>query len=340
MAIENKLAKLMRNSGPARFFVPVGIILIVFGIFMSGFNFDKYVETTGKVTSVYEGVDTENNKVYDVEFTYTADGKELKGAFVNMTQEYKVGETVTVFYDPDDPGSITNSKMSSLTAPIMIGVGAIALVFGIWKTIQAFKKSKELEQTAPGKGLPEIDFAEFKTSPGVTEYYCRHDGNALKPGYILEDAGRNVLFEAKMLKNNPLGARSFEFTDHTNGYTQQHEVGHVMTQSYNDEFFSMKSWFKFDGQNIWDLLHARGLRLDTDLRSKFPNIGYNVSKDGAAFARIETSGKYVHEDEAEQHSLNIPVGRYYYRIWTNANDFETLFLTVFAVSESEQTMVE
>ncbi len=36
MAIENKLAKLMRNSGPARFFVPVGIILIVFGIFMSG----------------------------------------------------------------------------------------------------------------------------------------------------------------------------------------------------------------------------------------------------------------------------------------------------------------
>ena len=32
MNIENKFARFMRNSGPARFFVPAGIILIVFGI--------------------------------------------------------------------------------------------------------------------------------------------------------------------------------------------------------------------------------------------------------------------------------------------------------------------
>ena len=32
MSFENKIARIMRNTGPARFFVPVGLILIVFGV--------------------------------------------------------------------------------------------------------------------------------------------------------------------------------------------------------------------------------------------------------------------------------------------------------------------
>ena len=55
---------------------------------------------------------------------------------------------------------------------------------------------------------------------------------------------------------------------------------------------------------------------------------------------IETSGKYVHEDEAAEHKMNLPVGRFYYRVWTNTRDFETLFLTIFAISETEQMIVE
>lgn len=34
MVTENKFARIMRNTGPARFFVPMGIILIVVGILM------------------------------------------------------------------------------------------------------------------------------------------------------------------------------------------------------------------------------------------------------------------------------------------------------------------
>ena len=78
----------------------------------------------------------------------------------------------------------------------------------------------------------------------------------------------------------------------------------------------------------------------TNLVSKFPNLIYEVSKNSEPYARIETSGQYVHEDEAAEHAINIPVGRYYYRIWTATEDLETLFLTVFAISETEQTMVD
>ena len=335
--MENKFARFMRNTGPARFFVPLGIILIVVGIFLMTHNTDSYLETVGKVTEVREDIGTENNKVYDIIFTYTVSGKEYSGTFEDMSDECTVGDEISVFYDPENPDEITNGRLGGMVAPIVIGVGVLALVYGVFKTLTAFRKSKELDQLPKA---PAVAFEGFKQSPGVTEYYCRHDGVTLKPGYILENAARTVLFEGKMTKQAMVGARTFTFNDHTTGKIAEHQVGHTMTQTYNDNGWSASSWFKFDGKNIWDLLHERGLRLRTNMGSKFPNFTYEISKDGSAFAVIETSGKYVHEDEAAEHKLNVPVGRYFYRVWTNTRDFETLFLTIFAISETEQMVVE
>lgn len=187
-------------------------------------------------------------------------------------------------------------------ARFFLPMGVLALVFGVLKTVKAFQKSKALDQMPKA---PTADFEGFKQAPGVRELYCRHDGVTLKPGYILEDGNCRVLFEGKMTKQAVIGARSFEFVNHATGAVTEHEVGHTVTQSWNDELFSASSWFKFDGRNVWDLLHERGIRLSTDLRSRFPNLVYNVSKDGAAFARIESSGKYVHEDEAAEHRINV-----------------------------------
>ena len=334
--MENRFARIMRNTGPARFFLPVGIILIVVGIFLLGANTDDYLETAGTVTSVEESVDADGNKTYDITFTYSAEGKTYTGMFPGLSEKSRVGDTVRVFYDPADPEKTTNSK-TGLVPVIMIGLGLLGLAFGVFKTVQAFRKSRELDQTPKA---PDADFAGFKTAPGVTEVYCRRDGPALKPGYILEDADRQILFECRMVKQALVGTRTFEFVDPAAGTAVQHEVGHTMTQSYNDEFFSVSSWFKFDGSNVWDILHGRGLRMTTDMRSKFPNLTYLVSQNGEAFALIETSGQYVHEDEAAQHTLNLPVGRYFYRIWTNTGDWETLFLAIFAISETEQAVVE
>lgn len=335
--MENKFARFMRNTGPVRFFLPLGILLIAVGIFLLTLHTDKYLETVGKVTGVQETVNLENSKVYNIDFTYTAEGKEYAGRYDETSEEYQIGEEIKVFYNPEDPTQITNSKLGGIIAPIMIGVGVLALAFGIFKTLKAYRKSKELDRVAKA---PAAVFGNFKQAAGVTEYYCRHDGATLKPGYILEDANRRILFEGKMTKQALIGARVFAFSDHIGGAVTEHEVGHTMTQSYDDNGWTANSWFKFDGKNVWDVLHERGIRLQTDMRSKFPNFTYEISKDGEAFAILETSGKYVHEDEAAEHTLNVPVGRYYYRVWTNSRDFETLFLTIFAISETEQAVVE
>lgn len=341
MSVENKFAKFMRNTGVARFLVPFGIVMIVFGAIMSGFNTDTFEETVGKVTDVYEHIDATDQgkeKKYDISFSYTVGGKQYDGLFADMPEEMKVGDDIKVYYDPADPNRATNAKIGKFVGPAIMGAGVLVIAYGVFTAVKAFKKSRELDAKAPA--AESVQFDGFKTAPGVTEIYVRFDGNGLKPGYIMEDADRNVLYEGKMVKQALVGARPYEFVNHVTGTVQTHEVGHVMTQSFNNEFFSTKSWFKFDGRNVWDVLHDSGMRLETDLVARFPNLAYNLSRDGRPVARIETSGMYVHEDEAAQHAVNLPIGRYYYRIWTNAEDLDALFLTVFAISETEQTVVE
>lgn len=337
MAVENKFARFMRNTGPARFFVPFGLILVIFGIIILGINTDNYTETVGTVTKV-EQISTFSDEPdeYEVSFTYTVDGKEYDSYF-NMSEKPNVGEDITVFYDPEKPETVAGNRTNRVIPVIMIVVGAAALGYGIFKTVKFFRKSKELDSEA--SSFPEAEFEGFKNGFDVKEYYVRFDGVTLKPGYIVEDAERNVIFEGKMAKNSLVGPRTFEFNNHITGSVKEHEVGHTVTSQFDSGMFSESSWFKFDGKNIWDLLHERGIRIQTDIRTKFPFPAYNVAKDGRAFARIETTGMYVHEDDAAQHTVN-PPARMHFRFWTESADIDTVFLTVFAISEAEQTVVE
>ena len=273
MKIENRLARLMRNSGYARFLLPVGAMLIAFGVLSLGMESDG-------------------------------------------------GPAV-------------------LTPPVFIAAGIVAAAAGIFLTARAFRKSRELDAAVPNGGaFPALEFADFKNAPDVTEYYFRFDGNSLRPGYILEDAAGKPVFEGKMLKNSLVGARKFEFRDHVSGSVTPHNVGHTMTSVMNNEFFSVRSSFRFDGQNVWDVLHGRGLRMTTDLHSSFPKLVYEVARNGEPFARFESSSVWVHEEDEAAHGPAVPAGSMFYRVWTNSDDFDTLFLTVFAVSETGQAVVE
>ena len=339
--MENKFARFMRNTGPARFLIPLGLVLVIFGIILLGFKTDNYVETVGKVTAVEQYIDQtgeETQTLYNVDFDYTVDGVKYSGSFDGMGNAYNVGDDIKVFYDPDDPQSTTNTKSAKLIGVIAIALGAAAMVGGVLTAVKAFSKSKALDDQikAAGGSLT----VEPLPKAQLTEYYVSYDGKMLRPGYIVEDKARSVVYEGTMEKNAIVGARHFTFTDHMSGKTAEHEVGHTLTQSFNDELFSAKSSFKFDGENVWDVLHSRGIRIQTSLTSKFPNMVYTIGRNGRFMATVETSGKYVHEEDAAEHKLNIPIGKYYYRVWTNETDLEDLFLTVFAISETEQTVVE
>lgn len=336
------MARLMRNTGSARILVPIGLALLIFGIVVlviSPKNYKGTAEAT--VKNVDYNTDDDGNKTYDVDYVFEVDGKEYPGSAAGLDKEYSAGDSIKVYYDEADPNKNSVSGSAGIIPVIMIIVGAAVIALGIFLCVRNFRKSRELdEKTKAAAGSDKMPEILPLPKEELTEYYVSYDGKMLRPGYTVDDKDRKPIYEMAMTKNALAGSRTFTFTNQLSGETVEHQVGHTFTATYNDELFSVNSSFKFDGKNVWDVIHDRGIRIRTDLGSKFPNITYIISKDARFLATVETCGRYVHEDEAAEHKLNIPVGRYYYRVWTDGSDNDGLFLTVFAISETEQTIVE
>ena len=149
----NKLATFFRESTTARFFIPLGIILIVFGVIMFMINKENqnYIEIEAVVskTELAEEAhyDNDNNYVeatYIVYVKYTVDGKEYDEELGELSG-YKKDQKVTIYYNPQDPSKITQTK--SLILPIVFVVaGVVSLVGGIISGLNAIKRVKKMKE--------------------------------------------------------------------------------------------------------------------------------------------------------------------------------------------------
>ena len=147
----NKIIMFFRESITARFFMPLGIILIVFGVIIFGINKENqnYIKTNAIVSRmdlVRESyIDENHNEVeatYNVYVKYNADGKEYEEELGELSG-YKENQEITIYYNPDDPVKITQTK--SLVLPIvMILFGFVSFVGGIISGLNAIKKIKKM----------------------------------------------------------------------------------------------------------------------------------------------------------------------------------------------------
>ena len=149
----NKMFTFMRESQTARFFIPAGLILIIFGIvvFVISLNNQNYVKIEATVTNVEEtqetNVDsdgTNTTTVYNATVNYIVDGKEYTQTLDNVSK-CKVGDKMDIYYNPKDPHQITQTK--SLILPIVIIVAGIAsLAGGIISAVNAVKSHKKMKE--------------------------------------------------------------------------------------------------------------------------------------------------------------------------------------------------
>ena len=148
----NKLITLIRESNTARFFIPAGLILLVFGVisFVVNSNNQNYIEVESTVTKVdlYEEAhtDIDGNFVdasYTVTLNYTVNEREYNATLDNVSK-YNIGDKMTIYYNPTDPSQITQTK--SLVLPIVfIVLGIASLTAGIISAVNAFKKMKKMK---------------------------------------------------------------------------------------------------------------------------------------------------------------------------------------------------
>lgn len=149
----NKLFTFMRESSTARFLIPVGLILTIFGIVVLVINIknQNYIKTDSTVIEVNQTqeayTDNEGNLVeaeYSATVKYTVDGKDYTDTLDNVGK-HDIGDVITIYYNPSDPSQITQTK--SILLPIVLIVAGIAsFTGGIISAVNAVKRQKKMKE--------------------------------------------------------------------------------------------------------------------------------------------------------------------------------------------------
>ena len=154
-----------------------------------------------------------------------------------------------------------------------------------------------------------------------------------KQAFYLEDENGNTVYEGKMTRFSLLGASPFEFVNHITNRTEEHAVGKTVTVEQGNggliSMLSKRSYFKYDGQKIWDYLHDQGIRIESGISGKKLGMSYDVTFKGAPLCTIANSspkGKSIFTTDL------------YYDVTCEEADLDLVFLVAFSIAKTEQTI--
>ena len=309
----------------------LAVIALAAGIYLTFFRSQGFVKTTGTIVSLRED-SSDDSTVYFPTVEYTVDGKTYTGELDTGSGSYQVGQTISVLYDPNDPGVIHGGGG---TGVYFMVAGAVILAFVVFTSVKekhSQEQAAQLREQSGQKGyLPSAQGEE-------RELYFLTDLGTLKAGHHLEDASRRVLYEAKMTKLTAASAYSFDFIDHEHGTTTPHLVGHSEESQWDTFLIDNHYTFELDGVDVWKHLKQNGVSVDTSFgggSGKLLGLNARILRDGVEIARAESTSQYPHEEDAEQHKVAaaIPV-QGFYRVWTREQNFDLLFVTLLAFARS------
>lgn len=165
----------------------------------------------------------------------------------------------------------------------------------------------------------------------ANKYLLKPKLNTIKQSFFLEDENSNIVYEGKMTKFSLFKASPFEFINHITNNREEHKIGKTVTieQGGNDlvSFMSKKSYFKYDGKNIWDYLHGLGIRIDSKPSGNKIGMTYDISFEGKPLATVASSspkGKsFITTD-------------LYYDVICEEKDLDLVFLVALSIAKTDQ----
>ena len=165
----------------------------------------------------------------------------------------------------------------------------------------------------------------------MSNYFLRPKTGTIKQAFFLDDENDNTVYEASMTKFSLLGASPFEFKNCRTGNIEEHKIGKTITieQGGNDliSIMSKRSYFKYDGVKIWDYLHDKGIRIESNLSTNKLGMTYVVSFEGKEIATIASS--------SPKGKSFITTGLYF-DVTCEEKDIDLVFLVAFSIAKTEQ----
>ena len=152
----------------------------------------------------------------------------------------------------------------------------------------------------------------------------------IKEGFTLVDENEKLVYEGKMTKFSLFGAAPYQFTNHINNKTEEYKIGKTITTEESGVVgaLSIQSYFKFEGKNIWDYLHEKGIRINSTLSDNKIGMTYEISLEGNHIATIAMStpkGKSIITTDK------------YYDVICDEKNLDLVFLVAFSIAKTNQT---
>ena len=311
----------------------LSLVVIGIGIYLVFFQSRGFLKTEAVIVSIEEnaGASSEDPD-YDVTVRYSVDGKEYTQLLDFYSGSFKVGKTVSIRYNPDDPSQIHGGEGFSI---YILAIGIVILAVTVFSWLRGRKAQKALEQ-ARGS-VNSVTYAPSVPGPTRQLYFLTDQGTP-KYGHRIEDAHRRVLYEAKMTKFTLLTPFGFDFIDHEHGTTTPHLIGHEESSEWDSILIDNHHTFTFDGEFIWQHLKRSGITVESSLDPSNPlKLRYEIFRDGRHIATAVASSIHVHEEDAAQHGsvANAIPAMGFYRITTTETNLDLLFVTLLAFARSD-----
>ena len=261
------------------------------------------------------------------------DGKTYTAELDTGSGSYKVGKSITVLYDPNDPTVAHGGKGIGIYL-LIVGALILAIIaYSIARKKQGLQQVKEQQELGGHRGYaPSVQGEE-------RELYFLTDLGTAKVGHRIEDGDRRVLYEAKMTKFNLATPFGFDFIDHEHGTATPHLVGHSEETDWGNSLLLDDHYtFELDGVDVFKHLKQNGITVDTSFgggSGKLLGLNARILRDGVEIARAESTSQYVHEEDAAQHTVAAKIpAQGFYRIWTRERSLDLLFVTLLAFARS------
>ena len=161
------------------------------------------------------------------------------------------------------------------------------------------------------------------------KYLLKPFMRTIKEGFYLEDENGEVVYKGQMTKFKLFGASPFLFENKIKNTSEEHLIGKTVTAEESGAvgFFSTSSSFKFDGEKIWDYLHKKGIRIDSNLSGNKIGMSYDVTFEGKEFAKIATSSPK---------GKSIITTDMFYDVECDEKDLDLAFLVAFSIGKTHQ----
>jgi len=330
-SVSNSVGRLRRFYGPV-FFIVFSLVLLAITIlgFASVGQYSDYPEVDARIINISD------DQVVTV--TYTVNGKGYDATLNAYSSSWNIGDTINVKYDPNDHTKVYQTGAGMFS--IMLIVALAMLAIGVFRLIKIIKLPKVIEKTKNHiiSTNPDPDFLlGFKPTLGednYNEYYFRFSGKA-NQGHLMETPEREKVYEAVLEKFNLLSKCPYMFNDYVNEVSHEHYIGKTTT-SGGGNTLTDRSYFNFDGEDMYTLLHKNGYTIDTDILNKLMHAKYTLRYDGNVIGYINTSGTNILPNvknnfvSSKLHSNGLFV------IQCKRENVPILFLTALYIGRTEQ----